>query len=125
MALPDLKATLYQTHSVVFSDDLVVTFRLQLIPGTRYHDILEEHRAEDGKVPHEAVAVITLTEGIEAVSSSIESAWSEFTEADATEIWDTWPDWARWELYAAARAYSTTGPKANPSQPSKGNENGG
>jgi len=113
MALPKLNQ-LTTDHVIELDDDLTVTFQLSPIAGTAYNAIIDAHRDDDGKAPHEAVAVDVLTAGIRAVYSSQESTPADFTETDARELWDEWPDWARWSVYGAVVRYSTQGPGADP-----------
>jgi hypothetical protein len=122
-ALPKL-GTLTRDHVITLGDDLVVTFQLTPIPGSKYTQILDAHRGEDGKAAHEDVAVDILTAGIANVYSSVESTAVPFGQADATELWTEWPEWARWQVYLAVVAYSTQGPGANPFGKSRQSENG-
>jgi len=118
MALPK-PSQITHTHTVVLGDDIDVSFQMTPIPGSRYQQIIDKHRGEDGKTPWETVAVPLLVASVQAVYSSIESTSVPFTEADAVELWNEWPDWARWDLYQAVIAYSTKGPAGNPFTGSK------
>lgn len=110
-------------HTITLDDDLVVTFRLVPIPGSKFQRILDDHRDADGRSPNTAIAVDLITAGISEIYSSVESTPAVFTDADARELWETWPDWARWDVFSAVLTYATKGPAADPFVRSKPNGN--